>query len=111
MGQREHVPRAETMQKLHAEPTTIEIQKGESMSEPRIQMMVGRGFPKAMCKAKRVSPRGLEPLISAVRGRLRYVANVPRCSKNALSKPDLHLLRFPLLLRVYRGHCRISVKV
>jgi hypothetical protein len=47
-----------------------------------------RGYPAVAVSVKRVEPRGIEPLTSALPVRLEAVAVVRGCSKNRSFKPN-----------------------
>src|SRR5829696_5484873 len=59
---------------------------------------------------KRVDPRGLEPLTSAMRGRREEFASVCHCSKNGLFERNSLSPPFSPFTSVCPGNCQVTVK-
>jgi hypothetical protein len=57
-----------------------------------------------------VEPRGIEPLTSALPGRLRGSAVVRKCAENRLFKANSHTSLLLLFVSIRPGHCLVTVK-
>src|SRR5688572_29230640 len=71
------------------------------MPAPSLALLVSPANPRK----KRVDPRGLEPLSSAMRGRSKGFAAVHYRSKNRLNKPNPRIIP-PRMFATVRAGCR-----